>query len=488
MIHKIIQYTILAALVFSPLAFGSVEPAAYSLLNLIAIVLFALWSIDWFFCKGPLDMLGIKKHWFLLPVVGFLLLVALQVISLPLALVRLLSPSRVAFLEKMNWGIFGQGPAGSLPSHLTLSIDPYLTSLALVNFACLFLFFLLMLNVLESSKSAVAPTAAENGSAQDSVEQSSYSFYHVLVFTLVGLGFLIALFGIAQKLSGTHEIYWLRKITRYEHIMGPFVNRNHFAGYLEMTFGLTLGLVLFFKRDAGYRLLLAFAALIMGGAIIFSGSRGGVLSLFFQLVCAGIIALSHVWASRSAHDGSGYLGALRRYSIPLAIPVLVIAIILLVSYIGPESILGRFHEKTTGDERLAVWKDTASIGRDFAIVGSGFGTFRSVLPHYQSRDYFYQYLQAHNDYAQLFSETGLLGFALLIVGFGAGLIRGLRKLGAFLKGGPLSKDSERQFINAAKLGALLGIIAICLHSFYDFNLQLPSNALLFLTLCAVLME
>jgi O-antigen ligase len=172
----------------------------------------------------------------------------------------------------------------------------------------------------------------------------------------------------------------------------------------------------------------------------------------------------------------------------LAIPVLAIAIILLVSYIGPESILGRFHERTTGDERLAVWKDTASIGKDFAIVGSGFGTFRSVLPHYQSRDYFYQYLQTHNDYAQLFSETGLLGFALLMVGFGAGLIRGFGKLGEFLKGGPLSNSSERQFINAAKLGALLGIIAICLHSFYDFNLQLPSNALLFLTLCAVLME
>ena len=109
------------------------------------------------------------------------------------------------------------------------------------------------------------------------------------------------------------------------------------------------------------------------------------------------------------------------------------------------------------------------------IWGWGLGTFPTIYPSYRS---FYTNLfvnEAHNDYAQLLVETGLLGFGLMLWF----LVR------LYQYGLPTSRRWEFKWDGAVSLAALLGCTAILFHSFVDFNLQIPANAALFYVLCGL---
>ena len=109
------------------------------------------------------------------------------------------------------------------------------------------------------------------------------------------------------------------------------------------------------------------------------------------------------------------------------------------------------------------------------VLGWGLGTFSTVYPSYRS---FYTNLfvnEAHNDYAQLLVETGLLGFGLMLWF----LIR------LYQYGLPTSRRWEFKWDGAVSLAALLGCTGLLFHSFVDFNLQIPANAALFYVLCGL---
>jgi O-antigen ligase len=109
------------------------------------------------------------------------------------------------------------------------------------------------------------------------------------------------------------------------------------------------------------------------------------------------------------------------------------------------------------------------------VAGWGLGTFPTVYPSYRT---FYTNLfvnEAHNDYAQLLVETGLLGFALMLW-FLVCLYR---------HGLPTSRRWEFKWDGALSLAALLGCSGILFHSLVDFNMQIPANAAVFYVLCAL---
>jgi O-antigen ligase len=103
------------------------------------------------------------------------------------------------------------------------------------------------------------------------------------------------------------------------------------------------------------------------------------------------------------------------------------------------------------------------------------GTFPTVYPSYRSFHTNLFINEAHNDYAQLLVETGLLGFALMLWF----LIR------LYRHGWPTSRRWEFKWDGAVSLAALLGCTGILFHSFVDFNLQIPANAALFYVLCGL---
>jgi O-antigen ligase len=146
----------------------------------------------------------------------------------------------------------------------------------------------------------------------------------------------------------------------------------------------------------------------------------------------------------------------------------------LLIFLGKGQVLGRLGDLSPGI-RLNITKDSLRMFSQRPIWGWGLGTFPTVYPSFRS---FYTNLfvnEAHNDYAQLLVETGLLGFALMLW-FVISLYR---------HGLPTSRRWEFKWDGAVSLAALLGCTGILFHSFVDFNLQIPANAAMFYMLCGL---
>ena len=155
----------------------------------------------------------------------------------------------------------------------------------------------------------------------------------------------------------------------------------------------------------------------------------------------------------------------------VAVCILILA---LLTFLGKVQVLGRLGDLGP-DIRLDITKDSLRMFSHRPVWGWGLGTFPTVYPSYRS---FYTNLfvnEAHNDYAQLLVETGLLGFALMLW-----FLTRLYQYGL-----PTSRRWEFKWDGALSLAALLGCTGILVHSFVDFNLQIPANAAFFYVLCAL---
>jgi O-antigen ligase len=143
-------------------------------------------------------------------------------------------------------------------------------------------------------------------------------------------------------------------------------------------------------------------------------------------------------------------------------------------FLGKGEVLGRLGDLGPGI-RLNMTKDCLKMFAHRPLWGWGLGTFPAIYPSYRS---FYTNLfvnEAHNDYAQLLVETGLLGFGLMLWF----LVR------LYQYGLPTSRRWELRWDGAVSLAALLGCTGILFHSLVDFNLQIPANAALFYVLCGL---
>src|SRR5262249_37757374 len=152
--------------------------------------------------------------------------------------------------------------------------------------------------------------------------------------------------------------------------------------------------------------------------------------------------------------------------------------------LAPERVIDRFTGSLSTDtsgsgetfyaSRGRIWKDTLNIVRANPITGVGIGAYETVYPAYTEGDGSLFVRYAHNDYLQVLADSGAVGGALLIWF----LVVVARAIAVNLRG----RDG---FLSSVGMGSGAGIVAMLVHSTLDFNLQLPSNALLFLTLIAV---
>ena len=122
--------------------------------------------------------------------------------------------------------------------------------------------------------------------------------------------------------------------------------------------------------------------------------------------------------------------------------------------------------------RIELWRDTARIAADHPWMGSGPGTFGAVYPAYKTNPDQVIYDHAHNDYVQLWAETGWIGFGLAIGILGT--VLGLVIAGWRARRSPWAKG--------LLAGVVTGIVALLIHGLNDFNFHIPSNAALFAAL------
>ncbi len=113
---------------------------------------------------------------------------------------------------------------------------------------------------------------------------------------LFWFGFALCVFAIIQNFTGTRSIYWIRE-SPVETLFGPYVNKNHFAGLIEILLPLGLGPMLTGAVPRERRLMMIFAATVLLGAVALSRSRGGLLVVVVQV---GILVALMIASRRSS--------------------------------------------------------------------------------------------------------------------------------------------------------------------------------------------
>lgn len=278
------------------------------------------------------------------------------------------------------------------------------------------------------------------------------------MFTVFGA--LIAALAIAQDVTAPGRIFWIWPVDTSGHVFGPYADHSNYAGLMELLSPLPLALALSTSR-AGVRAFCSLAALWMAASVVLCGSRGGVLALVAEAAVMAILLLHRYGRRRMA----------KRIAVFAAVAILLIALITPRHVIAS---LWALHSPLTASgagDRLAITRDTFSMLREKPLLGWGLGSFPVVYPQFRSFATEYFVNQAHNDYAQAWTEMGLLGFCVVLL-FLALLFRaGIRN----------ALDTRRDLLAMA---ALVGCTGIAVHSLTDFNLHIPANAALFYVLAA----
>jgi O-antigen ligase len=417
--------TLCTSIVLTALAYGTVHYWAMALFAIGGGLLVFFWLAD----AWRLGTLRISKNSLQLPLLGMVLLGLFQLLPL-------------------------RAPDNALAASVrSLSYDPYSTRLVLIQITTLLIYFAAALVFIDTPHRL-----------------------RIIVRTIAIFGFLLAIFGMTQSFTSPNKVYWVRELAQST-AFGPFINRHHFAGYMELALAVPLGLLFSGAIEGEKKLLYLFAVGMMGVALILTNSRGGIISLIAEVVF--LVAIVGLRRTRSSHDAHDQQRKVRSGIVRAGLAfALVIGILAATVFFGGEQALSRFvgsvntEDPTTG--RAHFWNITIDIIRAHPFIGTGLGAFGVMYTRYDTHNGLYRLEQAHNDYLQVLSDGGIVG-ALL----------GLFFIVSLFRMGLMRRQSGDEFRRGVATGALAGCFAVLVHSFFDFTLHTTANALLFLMLAAL---
>jgi len=278
-------------------------------------------------------------------------------------------------------------------------------------------------------------------------------------------GAALAVFSLLQGISSNGKLYWIRQPRMGGWIYGPYVNHNHYAGLMEMLVPIPLIVSLTRLAPAKVRAVAAATAAVMVGTIFLSGSRGGMMAIFAEMVILAALLVKQKRGLRTA----------------IGIGVFLAIVVGLLVWIGGGELskriatVGPGHTELSGDIRANINRDGLRMFLKRPLLGWGLASFPIVYPQFRTFYTNFFVNEAHNDYLQLLVEMGVLGFATMAWFVVTLYSRALKKIGNWT--GEMS--------GAVTLACLLGLSGILVHSAVDFNLQIPANAALFYVLCTV---
>jgi O-antigen ligase len=236
---------------------------------------------------------------------------------------------------------------------------------------------------------------------------------------------------------------------------------------MEMLMPFPLVLAATHFTSGNRKIVVAGIAALMAASIFLSGSRGGMAAFIAQMVVLGVLM------ARKREGG---------WRQPLMLGSFLAVVIVFLVWMGGNALTQRLisihseaREEINGGIRLSIDRDCLRMLIKRPILGWGLGTFPTVYPEFRSFYTNFFVNQAHNDYLQLLVETGLAGFSIA-VWF---LVLVFRQAAGKLK------NWTETASGSMTMAALLGCVGILVHSFLDFNLQIPANAALFYVLCAI---
>jgi O-antigen ligase len=304
---------------------------------------------------------------------------------------------------------------------------------------------------------------------------------------IVGLGVALAMIGVIQKaVLGDHafggmKIYgvWAPE-NPLTTPFGPFINRNHFAGWMLMCVPLALAVGLGWAeranrhRHAGWRdligrlsspeagraQLMSIAVLVMGLSLLMTRSRSGLGCLVIAMSLAAAVAGRRLVSGRAR---------------AAAVVTIGLMLVVMVALAGGD-VAQRFGGAGFTELRPRIWRDSLAAVRDFPATGTGLNTFGAAMLTYQSSLRGVHFREAHNDYLQVLVEGGLL----LAIPAAAALVALVIAIRRRFRAG--RDDTMSHWL---RVGAATGLTAIALQSLVEFSLQMPGNAVFSVVLMAV---
>ncbi len=384
---------------FAVLAHGAVEPWSEAVLEIGAAALLLVWAGN----VLTNDELKIVWNPLLLPLLGYWLVAALQLAS-------------------------------------GVTAVPFLTRIELLKYSALLALFFLCVQAYRTR-----------------------SQWRNFVWFLLSLGFAVSLFAILQHFTFNGKLYWVREIQFGGIPFGPYVNRNHFAGLMELLIppGLAIQVVSAERRDQ--LPLVTLFTLLPIGALFLAASRGGIISFVAEVGFLTILIIAR-----------------RREKKVLFAAALILTLgTILVSWLGIGRALDRFATykklETSEGRRVEMLHDSLRIFYDHRVLGTGLGTLQEVFPRYETLYDGLVVNHSHNDYAEVLAETGALGGLCWFVFLAILFWKTWKHLSA--------QNDARNF--AYHAGALVACLGLLVHAGVDFNFHIPSNALIFLLQAAL---
>jgi O-antigen ligase len=418
-LSKVIVSILCAVPIIATIAYGGVDAWVLGLLSIVVGVIAILWLVE----AGIDGEFIYSSNALQIPIIAMLAIGCLQLLPLP-----------------------------------SRSMDPYATRFFVIRLVICFVFF-------------AAGLVYVRGLARRTA----------IAVVIVGFGALIAFFGILQRLAAPDGIYGMRP-TPHAIPLGPFVNQHHFAALMEMTSGVAFGLLLGSGLARSRKVFVAIAAAIMGMAIIFTSSRGGLISYLAVIAFTTVASLTRRGIHRHERDARARLS--RNLLVSVAAIGLVLVVVGSVLFLGGESSLlrgiGLTYEQaadvTSG--RAHFWSIAWRVFLEHPVTGAGYDAFGVAFTRYDTWNGQFRVEQVHNDYLQMLADGGIVTFVCV-----AGFVFLLLKKGISSIVGA-SRDLDRSI----STGALAGCFGILIHSFFDFPLRTTANAFFFLLLAVLAVE
>ncbi|MBU1564278.1 MAG: O-antigen ligase family protein [Proteobacteria bacterium] len=449
---KKISYALfIGPLVFAPLAFGTVEH--WSLLVMQLMIAAAICAFCMQRKQTTEKLLRVPGLLPLIILVGWMIL---QIVPLPVTIVKILSPETYQVYKPVYDMLEGN-------SWMPLSVYAKGTMLECIRITTYIFFYILTVQILSDSERLKRTVM-------------------ICSWLAIGIGFV----AILQKFSSPEKIYWLRSVPSNTMPIGPWVYRSQYCGFVELVAPLVLALALyyrplvaseeslrkrivaFFSKDDGgnFYILLGFGLLVLASSVFISLARGGIIALCLSLL---FFFLLLAW-KEAKYSNLLYMGFFS-------------CLVLSVSWFGWDPIVERFDKifTSTGElnvDRFLIWQDSWQLFKDFWLTGSGFGTFIAAFPHYRTFPGESIYDHAHNDYLELLTDGGIIGF-LLAAWFVLAVIH---------QGWKMLRRRRDRYSILLSIGALAGIVALLIHSISDFNMHNGAVGLYFFFICGLLVS
>ncbi|MDQ3322632.1 MAG: O-antigen ligase family protein, partial [Acidobacteriota bacterium] len=428
-LSAVIFFSLLAGGILAVIVFGAADVWALGLMSLLVGAIVVLWLVDswrnevFFFNTNPMQI----------SLLGLVLIGLIQLLPLGNSAV--------------STDLLG------VPAVNTLSLAPYLTRFAIVQLVVYLVFFAAALTFINNQKRL-----------------------RKAVVTVIIFGALMAFFGILQRLANVDGIYGARK-TSEAVTFASYVNQNHFAALMEMTIGLTLALLFGNATNKDKRIFLIAAAAVMGIAIVFTGSRGGLVSL---LAVLGFIVAANLLKRQDDGENVSEDGE-KRSNFRRNLAYIVGGLTVIFGLFGAAIMLGAdeslirgvgltANEQDVSHGRTHFWNTALKIISDYPILGTGLDSFGVTFTRYDTWNGIWRVEQAHNDYLQILADAGILGFICVLSFIFLLFKQSLRIIG---------KTSDN-FRRSTAIGGLAGCFGIIVYSFFDFPLRTPANGYFFL--------